>query len=109
MVGRRLVAASSASRPRCSRNMVSPMTRSAPAFARVMAAKALSNASGPRASTRCSWTPNAWAALSASRRRAWAGRVGFQRTGHPGDGGEHVLEELQLFPDKFGGQEGQAG
>jgi hypothetical protein len=34
----------------------------------------------------------------------WIG--GIPEDGHAGDGGEHVLEELQLFPDKFGGQGG---
>jgi hypothetical protein len=34
---------------------------------------------------------------------------GIPEDGHAGDGGEHVLEELQLFPDEFGGQAGQSG
>jgi len=41
--------------------------------------------------------------------RAWAGLAGFPEDGHAGDGGKHVLEELQLFPGEFGGQGDQSG
>jgi hypothetical protein len=37
----------------------------------------------------------------------WIG--GIPEDGHSGDGGEHFLEELQLFPGEFGGHGGQSG
>jgi hypothetical protein len=90
--------------------MASPKTRSAPAGALVIAAKAAVK----RLGTACLLEVQLDAQRLGRHVRlphhegvAWIGRI--PEDAHPGDGGEHVLKELQLFPDEFGGQGGQSG
>src|SRR5262245_54902686 len=94
MVGRRLVAATSMSRRRCPKNTPSAKTRSAPACARVIAAKARSNASGPRAFHAVQLDAQPLGHLVHCLHEAGVGGIGrIPEDGHLGDGGEQVLEE----------------
>ena len=47
--------------------------------------------------------------LRPRHREGGGGIGGIPEDGHAGDGGEHGLEELQLFPEEFGLQGGQSG